>query len=411
MRWVPASIAAAACSALAHAAPDHRAVCTTIDETPAQARLIACNAAMADSGKNDAGAAELQAHRGLAYSDMENHSKAVLDLDVAIALDPKAIYFYWRGLARQRATNIKLAMADYNQAIKQDPAMPAALINRSILKGNTGDFVGGIADTSVVLKTRPGHVMALFNRAMLQTMRGKFIQAEQDLEKIQQVAPGFPGVALVRGYVHMQRHEYELAIAAFTPMIDKEKGKLLVAPLLGRASAYLGLKRFDKARADIAAAEKSWGHPGTCGDCIAVKADLGVRQGRFAIAEIYAAKALALLPDSRHMRVLQCYVKAGGPTPAGAISLCTEVVKEYPQSIFPAMNRAMAHLKLGDLDAALKDYDAILKLGDWTGSGHFGRGIIFKRRGDSAKAKAEFALAKKVSPNVEERFAIAGIRP
>jgi tetratricopeptide (TPR) repeat protein len=413
MRWILTLVAVAAISALAaHAAADDRAICTAIEGVSAQARLKACNAMLAKHDKDDAVAAELRAHRGRAHSDLEDNSKAVLDLDAAITLDPKAGYFYWRGLAYQRSSNIKSAVADYDQAIKREPTMPAARINRAILKGQMGDFAGGVADTSQVLRTRPDHVMALVNRAILQASRGRFVQAEQDLEKIEQVAPGFPSVVLVRGLMNLQRHEYEPAIAAFTPTIDTgTKEKRLSGPLLGRAFAYIGLKKFDKARADIAAAENLWGAPGTCGDCFGTMAELEVRQGKFAAAETYAAKALALQPDSRQIQVAQCYVRAAGPRPAAAIGLCTEAAKRYPQSIFPVMNRAMAHLKLGDLDAALKDYDTILKLGDWTGSGHFGRSVIFKRRGDGAKAKAEIALAKKASPNVEERFATVGIRP
>lgn len=413
MRWILTVVAIVASSSLAvSAATDNRSICIAFEQASAQTRLKACNAALANHNKGDAVAAELRAHRGLAHSDLEDSPKAILDLDAAIAADPKAVYFYWRGLAHQRSSNIKSAAADYDQAIKREPAMPAARINRAILKGQMGDYAGGVADTSHVLRTQPDHVMALINRAILQATRGRFMQAEQDLERIEHLAPGFPSVALMRGIMHLQRHEYELAIAALTPMIiSGTKEKQLSGMLNARAFAYIGLKRFDKARADIATAEKLWGALGTCGECFVTMAELEVRQGKFATAEASVDKALALQPDSRQFQVAQCYVRAAGPEPAKAIGLCTDAVKRYPQSIFPAMHRAMAYLKLGDLDAALKDFDAILKLGDWTGSGHFGRSIIFKKRGDGAKAKAEMALAKKDSPNVEERFAIVGIRP
>ena len=57
------------------------------------------------------------------------------------------------------------------------------------------------------------------------------------------------------------------------------------------------------------------------------------------------------------------------------------------------VNRADAYLAKGDLDAALKDYNAVLGLNPNNVRAHAGRGQLFERRRDLAQARADYRSA------------------
>jgi tetratricopeptide (TPR) repeat protein len=74
--------------------------------------------------------------------------------------------------------------------------------------------------------------------------------------------------------------------------------------------------------------------------------------------------------------------------------------------------RGLVHLKLGQLDKALADYDTALKLtkypnhADWL----YGRGVTKSRMGDTIGGNADIERAKTIKADVVEEYAKYGIR-
>jgi Flp pilus assembly protein TadD len=98
-----------------------------------------------------------------------------------------------RGISKQALGDLDGALADINEAIRLDPALPQPLINRAVIWRAKGDLDRAIADTSEAIRlarakapanvmTPPGSVLisAYAQRALAYEARGDFDRARQD---------------------------------------------------------------------------------------------------------------------------------------------------------------------------------------------------------------------------------------
>ena len=67
-------------------------------------------------------------------------------------------------------------------------------------------------------------------------------------------------------------------------------------------------------------------------------------------------------------------------------------------------------LKLGDLDKALADYEAALKLNPKLAGSLYGRGVVKQKKGDAAGAEADMAAAKAIRANIADQWANYGVK-
>ncbi|MCC7085685.1 MAG: tetratricopeptide repeat protein [Pirellulales bacterium] len=76
-------------------------------------------------------------NRGLAYLQLDEPEKAVLDFDQAIRHDRRnPVHYYRRGIAQARLDHTDAALASYNEAIRLDPNYADAVRNRNLLQGS-----------------------------------------------------------------------------------------------------------------------------------------------------------------------------------------------------------------------------------------------------------------------------------
>ena len=72
-------------------------------------------------------------------------------------------------------------------------------------------------------------------------------------------------------------------------------------------------------------------------------------------------------------------------------------------------SRGFANLKLGQLEQAIADYDAALRLNPKNPGSLFGRGMAKVARGDGS-GNDDIGVAKTLKPNIAEVFARAGLK-
>jgi tetratricopeptide (TPR) repeat protein len=72
-------------------------------------------------------------------------------------------------------------------------------------------------------------------------------------------------------------------------------------------------------------------------------------------------------------------------------------------------NRGVAYLGLGELDRAIADYDAALKLSPKLGYALLGRGMAKLRKGDAAGGNADIAAAKAADADIAAELARRGV--
>ncbi len=155
-------------------------------------------------------------NRGLAYTKIGQHDKAIVDLTKAIALDPNlAAAYFNRGLAYTKIGQHDKAIVDLTKAIQLDPNDADAYSTRGVAYNDKGQYDMAIED---------------FNKAIA-------------------LKPNDPFVYNNRGYSYNKKRQYNKAIEDFTKAIQLNHPKPLY-PYGNRGSAYLSIGDKDRAIAD-----------------------------------------------------------------------------------------------------------------------------------------------------------------
>ncbi len=82
-------------------------------------------------------------------------------------------------------------MADYDEALRLNPAFVTVRFERARARCRVGDEVGAIADYNEILQLRPEHFKSYNNRAELHFALGSYTQALADFEQALALAPDF----------------------------------------------------------------------------------------------------------------------------------------------------------------------------------------------------------------------------
>jgi len=122
-------------------------------------------------------------NRGIAYGNLGNHTRAIQDYDRAIEIDPKYAKAYNnRGLAYGNLGNHTRAIQDYDRAIEIDPKYAAAYNGRGTVYGNLGNHIRAIADFNRAIEIDSKFAMAYRNRGVAYSNLGNREQAIEDVK-------------------------------------------------------------------------------------------------------------------------------------------------------------------------------------------------------------------------------------
>jgi Tfp pilus assembly protein PilF len=177
-------------------------------------------------------------------------------------------------------------------------------------------------------------------------------------------------------------------------------------------------------------------------DALAEKAKLLMRQGKYdsaiqlldliktdkgyAYAQVQRAILMYKAGHTAEAQKLLKAARAGAKTPSelnrlcwakatqdvlleSALQDCRDALKTAPDNGAILDSLGMVLLKLGRLDEALNAYNqAIAKR---TGAASLmGRAFVYLRKGDRARAEADAAAARKLSPDIDSSFADYGLK-
>jgi tetratricopeptide (TPR) repeat protein len=94
-----------------------------------------------------------------------------------------------------------------------------------------------------------------------------------------------------------------------------------------------------------------------------------------------------------------------------ALTDCNAALKLDPGRPSYLDSRGLVRLRMGDLDGAINDYDAALKLSPNMAWSLYGRGLAELRRGAKDRGQADLAAAAKADPQIAEEAAKNGLAP
>ena len=298
--------------------------------------------------------------RGFVYIGQKKYSEAVAQYDKVIAMNPKyAAAWNNRGAAKSWLNQMQEAIADYNKAIELNPNYYQAYENRGKAFNALGEHGKASTDFKRAMKIYNSNKGGdkLIEEALELSERGEATAALDRLNQAAKLYPDNQYVFVNRGNIYKDNfHDYDAAIADYNRTI--EINPKFPWSYHNRGIVLGRLKRWDEAIADYG---------------LAIELDpnyASAYNGR-AWANCQLGKFEEALPDAN---------KAIELTPNEANFLDT---------------RAFAYMGLKRYEEALADLNNALKLSQ-EGWIYNRRGELYQLMGDEAKAKADFAKAKKL---------------
>ncbi len=257
---------------------------------------------------------------------------------------------------------------------------------------------------------QPADAAAFSRRATTASDRHDFASAIADLNEACKLAPAEPDYRYQRGLAYWANGQADLAQGDFDEAIKLKPDHVhaLIARARLRSHSDLPATTADLEAADRYLAKEAAEH--------------------LEIADLY--EGLELLPaaltqyskwiDSHertdvrmpHALNARCWTRAlMGQELDAALSDCNAAVKMQSKSASYLDSRALVYLRLGKYDKSIADYDTAIAMEPKGASSRYCRGIARTRQGHAAEGQADIAAAVALAPKVGEFYTRHGIMP
>ena len=169
--------------------------------------------------------------RGLAYENKGDHDKALADYDQAIKDEPTySPPFIARGVIYAAQGAYDKALADYTQAIQLDPKNAEALYDRGTAYYNMSANEQGLENFNHAIELNPRYEMAYFNRANIYLTLNDYDQALADDDKALELNPQHTDIYNNRGLAYLAKGDFDRAVEDFTHIIQINQDAISHAP-------------------------------------------------------------------------------------------------------------------------------------------------------------------------------------
>ncbi len=256
----------------------------------------------------------------------------------------------------------------------------------------------------------PRDAESVARRAAAESARREFTQAIADFDRAHALAPDEPRYLYQRGMTRWQAGDTTKAKADFD-------GVLALRPddtqsLMARARLALAEGPSPAASADI---DRAAGLLDAGAQARLELADLYVRAEAYARAISQFDLWLKFHPaDTRRAEALngRCWARAvwGQELPL-ALADCNGALKLIHDNASILDSRGLVHLRRGDLDLAIADYDTALAWNPRIAWSLYGRGVAKTRKGLSADGARDIAAAVALDAKLPDKARRAGLEP
>ena len=249
-------------------------------------------------------------------------------------------------------------------------------------------------------------------RAAASAARHDFDAAVADLTHACELAPTEASYFYQRGVVYLQKKQPDPALADFDQAIRLKPDD--AEALLARASLRLG--RHEPAAAvtaDLDAADRALPRDA---DSRLMLGNIYLDVGQPGAAVAQYSKWIDSHPHDEHSMAMalnsRCRVRAlEGQELEQALLDCNAALKLKPGTAQFLDSRGLVYLRQSNYDKAIADYDAALKLLPKAAWSLYGRGLAKSRKGLNAEGQADIAAATAVEPTIAERARKFGVAP
>lgn len=322
--------------------------------------------------------------RGRAYGRLGDWPRALADLDQAIRQDLRnAIAFEERAYVRMRSGDFPAAVADANIALRLDPGRSYAVAHRGAALIGLGQWARARADFDAFIHEIPDEPWSHYHRSICRGKLGDSDGELADLDKAVALSPGQARFHYQRAMCLILRRELDKAMDAAETTIRLSPGQPIVLRLRGWVRVQTG--DYAQALADYQSAFSD--HPLD----LVERADLASVEalaGEYSAAEEDFQEALKMDPNNawvRGRRALYLYAAQGQHD--RAISDCDEALKLDPGLAEASLNRGLSRLAKGDASGAVEDFNLALNPGQKYAITF--KGLLSSRYAELHRARAE----------------------
>jgi CHAT domain-containing protein/tetratricopeptide (TPR) repeat protein len=192
-------------------------------------------------------------NRGISYALAGDREKALADFDEAIRTDPASVNAYSnRGIIYGEKGEVDRAIADFTTAIGLDPGNLQARLGGGNLLSQKNDHVGAVGDFEVALRSdrRNRNLIAKYNAERAAVASGQQGGSATQTDMPSVLSTEYLSALYARVETLRQQGKYEDAVHAFEDLESKlnpgtpDQGRLLATTLANKAQALDNLGRW-----------------------------------------------------------------------------------------------------------------------------------------------------------------------
>jgi tetratricopeptide (TPR) repeat protein len=345
---------------------------------------------------------------GIGEADMLIGADFFLSHRILIANSQRLLYFSYNG-----GPVFNLSTSNLSTSAAKTP--PDSTGPKSMVQPSESEAAApsGAPTPSPATDVPPTDAAAFARRGAALAGRRDFERALADLNKAVELDPKNADYLYQRATIYWEDRRPTEAEADLDQALVLQPDN--VAALVSRARLRAVGKDYAGAKSDLESADKLAAKPGNLRfEMAQLYSEMGEQTAAISQYDSWIAShaddarlAAALNGRCRNRALL-------GQDLRDALSDCNKAISRSPKGAngFIFASRGLVHLRLGDYDESIADYDTALQLHPSNEAGLlYGRGIAKIRKNKRSEGEADIAAAAKMAPDIAERFQKIGLVP
>jgi tetratricopeptide (TPR) repeat protein len=337
-----------------------------------------------------------------------------------------------RGTIAQRRSDDPGAIAEYTRALELEPGNTDALRSRASIYQRSGNHEAAVADAETYIAAWPDNVDGYMLKADLLIGQRQRARAAAEAERLLRRSPDNALFLAAAAIIYDSLADRANALATMDRAVALDPD--FFALRLYRAQ-FRRWDDFAGRRADLDAAlllepghndivtelalldfrERKWRdaisrfstilalEPRDYG-VLAYRAMAHLNAGERALAERDYRTAIAASEGGDDFNLICFSLAREGLALDWAMETCNRAIGLNANDGSYRASRGLVELRLGQLDAALADYDAAISADARRADGYYGRALVHHRRGERQAAAADRAEALAIDPGIAETY-------